>query len=290
MKISAVLIVKNEEAMLARCLDSIKGKVDEIVICDTGSTDKTLDIAKSYTENIQHFEWCDDFAKARNYAKQFASNEVILSIDADEVLKGDPRIYEEDFNGMMVTLSNEDGDNDSQAIRVFKKKFDWVGKIHEYVDVKDNVVSSDLTIVFGRSPTHDVDIQRNLRILANEYKSGNREARLLYYFGRELLQFNLRNEAKEAFLEYLPKSQYLAEKADALLMLGCLEAKENPSEAVSYCLNSIGINPDFSSPYLLIAEITKDERWKTHADVCKNTQVLATYDFEFIKLLSDLQK
>ncbi len=83
--LSAVLIVKNEERMLPRCLESLAGKVDEIVIVDTGSTDGTLEIANS-ADVVSSYEWSDDFSAARNYAKGLASGDWVLSIDADEVL------------------------------------------------------------------------------------------------------------------------------------------------------------------------------------------------------------
>lgn len=65
--VSLCMIVKNEEDILARCLDSLKGLMDEIIIVDTGSTDRTKEIAANYTDKIYDFSWCDDFAAARNF-------------------------------------------------------------------------------------------------------------------------------------------------------------------------------------------------------------------------------
>ena len=62
------MIVKNEEKLLARCLDSVAGLMDEIIIVDTGSSDKTKEIAARYTDKIYDFEWIDDFSAARNFA------------------------------------------------------------------------------------------------------------------------------------------------------------------------------------------------------------------------------
>jgi glycosyltransferase involved in cell wall biosynthesis len=84
--ISAVLIVKNESQMLERALSSVS-EFDEIVVCDTGSADNTVDIAESFGAKVVHFDWCDDFSAARNFAKSVAKHEWILSIDADEFLE-----------------------------------------------------------------------------------------------------------------------------------------------------------------------------------------------------------
>lgn len=66
--ISLCMIVKNEEMVLSRCLESIKDSVDEIIIIDTGSTDKTKEIAKLYTDKVYDFKWTQDFSQARNYS------------------------------------------------------------------------------------------------------------------------------------------------------------------------------------------------------------------------------
>ena len=66
--ISLCMIVKNEEEVLERCLNSLKGLMDEIIIVDTSSTDSTKEIAARYTDKIYDFSWCDDFAAARNFS------------------------------------------------------------------------------------------------------------------------------------------------------------------------------------------------------------------------------
>ena len=85
-KLSVCMIVKNEERALERCLRSVEKITDELVIVDTGSTDRTLEIAERFKANIGHFEWQDDFAVARNAALEMATGDWVLSIDADQWL------------------------------------------------------------------------------------------------------------------------------------------------------------------------------------------------------------
>lgn len=86
MRISAVLIVRNEEACLARCLESVRPVVDEIVVADTGSEDRSRAIAQASGARVVEFAWIDDFAAARNFALGKAEGDYILSIDADEYI------------------------------------------------------------------------------------------------------------------------------------------------------------------------------------------------------------
>ena len=84
--ISACMIVKNEEKMLPRCLESIKDYVDEIVVVDTGSTDSTVEIAESYGAKVYHHPWEDNFSKHRNQSIAYAVSDWLFFIDADEEL------------------------------------------------------------------------------------------------------------------------------------------------------------------------------------------------------------
>ena len=84
--VSLCMIVKNEEAVLARCLESIKDAVDEIIIVDTGSTDHTKEIAEKYTDLVYDFPWINDFSAARNFSFSKASKDYIMWLDADDVV------------------------------------------------------------------------------------------------------------------------------------------------------------------------------------------------------------
>lgn len=86
MKLSLCMIVKNEAATLPKCLNSVKGVVDEIIILDTGSSDRTPHIAQEFGAKVYHFQWCNDFSAARNAALQYVTSDWILVLDADETL------------------------------------------------------------------------------------------------------------------------------------------------------------------------------------------------------------
>lgn len=86
MSVTAALIVRDEEAFIGDCLASLAGHVDQIVLVDTGSIDRTIEIAREFPVELQQFPWTGDFSAARNHALDFARGEWILYIDADERL------------------------------------------------------------------------------------------------------------------------------------------------------------------------------------------------------------
>lgn len=86
MNISVCIIMKNEEKNIEKCLNAIKDYGFELVLVDTGSTDRTVEIASRYTDNVYHFTWVNDFSKARNYSISKASNDWVLVLDCDEVV------------------------------------------------------------------------------------------------------------------------------------------------------------------------------------------------------------
>ncbi len=81
------MIVKNEAESLPRCLESVRGVVDEVVVVDTGSTDGTVAVAKQFGAHVYDHPWQDSFSEARNYALQFVKSEWVLQLDADEELE-----------------------------------------------------------------------------------------------------------------------------------------------------------------------------------------------------------
>ncbi|RPI67925.1 MAG: glycosyltransferase family 2 protein, partial [Geobacteraceae bacterium] len=84
--VSLCMIVKNEQSHLARCLRSVKPLVDEMIVVDTGSSDRTQDIAKIFGAKVFEFPWNNDFSKARNFSLSKAAGNWILVLDADETI------------------------------------------------------------------------------------------------------------------------------------------------------------------------------------------------------------
>lgn len=198
--ISLCMIVKNEERVLARCLESVADIMDEIIIVDTGSTDGTKEIAARYTDKIYDFEWIQDFAAARNFAFSKANMEYIYSADADEVLDEENRkafrhlketlLPEIDIVQMYYanqldfgTIYNFDKELRPKLFRRLRT-FTWAEPIHEQVVLEPVIFDSDIAILHMPENNHK---DRDLASFARMVSEGVRlSARLHNIYAREL--------------------------------------------------------------------------------------------------------
>lgn len=215
--ISLCLIVRNEEKVLSRCLDSVQGIVDEIIIVDTGSEDHTKKIASEYTDKIYDFQWIDDFAAARNYAFEKATMEYILWLDADDVLMKedqekllqlkkdlDPSI---DAVSMHYNLSFDAKGNVTSSLkrnRLVKRSrnFRWQGAVHEYLAVGGNIFNSDIGVTHKKERSDTFN--RNIEIYERRLEKGeDLSPRDLYYYANELLDHQRHEEAAEYYIKFL---------------------------------------------------------------------------------------
>ena len=105
-KLSVCIIVKNEEENLKKCLLALLAFPFEIVVVDTGSADRTVEVAKRYTEQVYDFAWCDDFAAAKNFAIQKASNDLVLVLDSDEYIEP---MSEKELNAFLCLTAKNPG-------------------------------------------------------------------------------------------------------------------------------------------------------------------------------------
>ncbi|MBO4980992.1 MAG: glycosyltransferase family 2 protein [Lachnospiraceae bacterium] len=168
--ISLCMIVKNEEKILARCLDCVKDLVDEIIIVDTGSTDRTKEIAGAYTEKLYDFRWVDDFSAARNFAFSKATMEYIYTADADEVISPENRerfqVLKENLLPEIELVQMKYGNqlqhgtvynfDEEYRPKLFKRlrPFVWEDPIHEMVRLTPVIFDSDVVITHLPQSNH----------------------------------------------------------------------------------------------------------------------------------------
>ncbi|MGL4569455.1 MAG: glycosyltransferase family 2 protein [Clostridium sp.] len=216
--ISLCMIVKDEEKTLGRCLGSVSEIVDEIVIVDTGSIDKTKEIAKSFGAKIYDYVWEDNFGKARNYAFSKATKEYQLWLDGDDYLDNfNLRKLNElksnlDSNVDSVTMNysliRNEKDETTYALRRNRlvkrqKGFKWVGKVHEYLSVYGNIYDSDITVNHNKvkeSTNRNLMIFKKMELDKEEFTS-----RDLFYYANELYDNNYFEEAIVKYKEFLSK-------------------------------------------------------------------------------------
>lgn len=199
--ISVCMIVKDEENILERCLDCVVPFADEIVIVDTGSTDKTKEIARRYTNHIYDFAWIHDFSAARNVAFSKATCDYIYSADADEV------ITEENIKQIVVlkeALHNEvdivqmyyanqlslgtiyNYDKEYRP-KLFKRvrSFEWIDPVHETIRTLPVIFDSEIEILHMPAAQHT---SRDLDVFRREIDSGKELSdRLFSIYAKELL-------------------------------------------------------------------------------------------------------
>ena len=180
--ISLCMIVKNEERILARCLDSLQGVVADIIIVDTGSADETKRIAAGYTEQVYDFVWTGNFSEARNFAFSKAKMEYIYSADADEVLDEENRaaflrmkevllpeieIVQMYYANQLAngTIYNYDKELRPKLFRR-NRTFRWQGAIHEQVGITPVIYDSEIWIQHLPEENHkDRDLAAFARIV-----------------------------------------------------------------------------------------------------------------------------
>ena len=197
LKITVCYIVKNEEYNLPRSIDSLKGQIDEIVVVDTGSTDNTIAVAKSYGAKVFESSWNNDFSTPRNMALDNATGDWIIFLDADEYFsektaKNVRNIIEQgdkhNREGLLVNLINIDVDKNNKVLdttyilRMYKNVKEWryVGRIHEELKKPDGNPIDKISLV----PTSNLELyhtgystkinadkaRRNLEMLLGELK------------------------------------------------------------------------------------------------------------------------
>ena len=257
--ISVCIIAKNEEQYIEECLRRLALYDWEIVVVDTGSTDRTVEIARKYTPNIFHFDWVNDFSAARNYSISKASNDYILVVDCDEYLEADDKTHEiiqhltEQISSVQIGMLNRfspSADLDSSPAmsaatevssplvkehiaRFFHKKYThYEGTIHEQLASlqgdRPEFVSIPLSfyhVGYSTTKLKEEKANRNISMLETELKMNPASPYILFQLGQSY--FGLSDY--ERALPYF-------EKALALDVNEQEEYVQTMVESYGYCL------------------------------------------------------
>lgn len=273
--LSLCMIVKNEEANLDRCLESVKGVVDEIIIVDTGSTDRTVEIARTYGAKVLTHQWNDDFAAARNVSLRSATSDWILVLDADEALA-------EEDQGRLQTLLRKDAPtayllnivspvDDSRSrhavINAFPRLFRnrpeirFEGRVHEQVSpsiarIGGTISPSEIRVhhrgYHGRWVDLPTKRQRNIRLLSQQLADHPEDPLAHFHLG-EVYALEARiGEAIACYKRALARPDFPPTNRSVARqhMAGCLLRAQRFDEAWEECRLALDDDPRYAMPHL----------------------------------------
>ena len=216
LSLGAIMIVKNEESNLGKILGDIREVVDEIVVVDTGSTDRAVAIAESFGARLGHFKWCDDFAAARNHAIGLATSDYLIWFDADDRLDAanqdrlralKAKLAPQRDTVYMLKLMNQINEEDQDAFptvsyqaRLFPRTpgLLFEGRIHEQIlpaayRLKLKTESADTLITHTGYHGQQERLEkgkRNLALLLEELKDGKDDAQQHYFIAATYFALN----------------------------------------------------------------------------------------------------
>lgn len=257
--ISACLIVKNEEKTLARCLECLNEIADEIIIVDTGSSDRTIENALLYTSKIYHYKWEDDFSAARNFSFSKASMEYIYTADADEVIDENNRkkflelkqqiLPEIEIVQMLYTnqlLYNTTYNYDTELRpKLYKRlrNFYWTDPIHESVVLEPIIYDSDIEIIHLPESNHGI---RDFNIFKKLVDRGEiLSTKMQKMYARELFIAGTDMDFIEAelFFEKLDDSDLSLDERKQIqcILVRCGLIKNDPVQIMKHALKNIAV-------------------------------------------------
>jgi glycosyltransferase involved in cell wall biosynthesis len=252
------MIVKNEEKVLRRCLDSVRGIVDEIIIVDTGSSDNTKEIAKEYTDKLFDFKWNNNFSEARNYAASKAQGKWILVLDADEYV--DPSNLQQAIEEVkshnnlydiyavnIVNFAGKNGENTVQHkhVRIYKNDgtIQFYRAIHEQLKKENGIVNVGLSslIIYhsgylSQTVKEKNKNERNFPLVQYELNQLTSKGFDYFNLGNELKRLGQTKEALDAYIKaYQNKEDILHEWVPFCLcnMVECLISLERYDDALA---------------------------------------------------------
>lgn len=229
MKLSIGMIVKNEEKYLERCLNGIKPILDsidsELIITDTGSSDRTVEIAKQFTENVLHFEWIGDFAAARNTAFEIVRGEWFMFLDADEIFKSCDSIIDffntgeylkynsasfvirNHFSSVDSTGNNYYSDFSAPRLTRMRQNTRFVGEVHETLNTYGHPLKrlDDVADHYGYMYTDEnmklAKAKRNVELLYKKLETSSEDEREMLYLQLYECLLNLDPQEAEKYMQ-----------------------------------------------------------------------------------------
>jgi len=286
--ISVCMIVKNEERVLARCLESV-GFADEIIVVDTGSQDRSVEVAESEGAKVFHYEWQDDFAAARNFSMEQATGGWILQMDADEEFyQADiPRLRaileRDDVDGVHLVIRNffpsaavqtdqsvEDPMSEPHSVNHFPRlvrnrpDIRYTGTIHEGFRTLDRILVSDVSIFhYGyaqEDDRKDSRFERNRRMTLKNVEDNPDDPLAYYYAATTCLSSNLHEDAERYFLKMIemadpehPRQKHFYQMANT--HLATLAVLQHDYETVEcFARAAIKPAPSYLDPWLRLGE------------------------------------
>jgi tetratricopeptide (TPR) repeat protein len=253
-RISAAMIVRDEETVLADCLRSIRNEVDEIVVTDTGSTDRSRDIAVAFGARVLERPWDDDFSAARNHSLEAATGDWILYIDADERLEAPKRgvlrwtVARPGMAALLIRLQPQEGFTTYLEARLFRRdpRIRFKGRIHEQIWPDIEALCAAERLGVGRCAAsiihvgYDGDLsrkhKRNLPLLEQAVAENPRRVYCWWHLGDTLAALGRRSEAEAALRTAIrvanaggiPRERFEASLAYQTLARIAFEAGEDP--------------------------------------------------------------
>ena len=286
-KLSVFSIVRDEEDLCREAWQSTEGCDELVIVIDTRTTDKTPEIAKEFTDKIYYFDWTKDesFAAAKNFAMSKCTGDWVVGLDADCIFKNFQQIKaairETEKDMIDVTLYPIGQEWKTHVLpKIFKHDIiRYEGIAHEHpVGGKRDMTDYGIEIEYDYSPNHKKDPDRYIRLLTKAVRKEPENARWKFYLAREYYYKKNYQKAIEIYNEYLEKSKFLAEKADAYLTTArCYWAIAQGDKARNYILKAIEINPNFKEAFLFMSEIVwprHSNRWIEMAEGADNSEVL----------------
>lgn len=247
--LSLCMIVKNEEKSLENCLKNAKEYSDEIIIIDTGSRDKTKQIALKFTDKVYDYEWVQDFSKARNFSFDKSSCQYIMWLDGDDFVPEESvneinawKISDDDSDVLMCRYVNSYDEKLTPIFQYYRERIvkncpslRWNDPVHEVIIPSGKVTTNEKIAIYHVSKERGAS-DRNLNIYLKIINDGvNLSPRQQFYYARELFFNNKISQAIHEFSKFLADDKgWIENKIEACLDLAkCYEKNEDFDKALS---------------------------------------------------------